>query len=167
MAYIARETVTSSIINAIFSIGFFVALFHSKTEWLFGGSSDLTMDFLPQALFVGLFAALPASLITAKRLEDGKIPLQPKANIFLPRSFFFRIISLTIGSFVLFGGGAVLLLSFQQPIALSFISALILKAVYGVLITICITPLALRAQLAFGKPSANEVRDTSLQASGE
>ena len=72
MTYTARETMISSIINALFSIAFFVGMFRNEPDLIFGGMSKLTMDFLPQAFFVGLFAALPASILTLKRLKSGR-----------------------------------------------------------------------------------------------
>ena len=142
MNYILKETLISSIINALFSIAFFVAMFHNKTELILGGTSGLTMDFLPQAFFVGLFAALPSSLLTLKRLRTGAVSPVGKKRLPLPQSLPVRLGCLTLASLILFGGGTVLILSLSGPMELSFVTALVVKAVYGILITIIITPLA-------------------------
>jgi hypothetical protein len=47
-----------------------------------------------------------------------------------------------LGSFILFGGGAVLILSLSGAMELSFASALVIKATYAILITLIIIPLA-------------------------
>ena len=142
MTYILKETLISSIINALFSIAFFVAMFHNQPELTLGGTSGLTMDFLPQAFFVGLFAALPSSLLTVKRLRTGAVSPDEKKRLPLPQSLPVRLVCLTLGSLIVFGGGAVLILSLSSPMELSFAAALAVKAVYGILITIIITPLA-------------------------
>lgn len=142
MTYILKETLISTIINALFSIAFFAALFHNEPELIFGGMSGLTMDFLPQTFFVGLFAALPSSLLTLKRLRIGTLSPSGMKSVPLPSQLPVRIISLALGSLILFGGGAVLLLSLSGPMEVSFASALVIKAVYSILITIIITPLA-------------------------
>ena len=60
----------------------------------------------------------------------------------LPKSLLVRIVFLALGSLILFGGGAVIILSLSGPVELSFAFALVIKAAYGILITIIITPLA-------------------------
>jgi hypothetical protein len=142
MTYIHKETLISSIINALFSIAFFSALFHNEPELILGGKSGLTMDFLPQTFFVGLFAALPSSLLTLKRLKMGALSPSGRKVPPLPNSLPVRILCLALGSFIFFGGGAVLILSLPSPMELSFASALVIKAAYSILITIIITPLA-------------------------
>lgn len=142
MTYIFKETLISSTINALFSIAFFAVLFHNEPELILGGMSDLTMDFLPQTFFVGLFAALPSSLLTLKRLKLGTLSPSRRTMPPLPNALPVRILSLALGSFILFGGGAVLLLSLSGPMEVSFGSALVIKAAYSILITIIITPLA-------------------------
>lgn len=142
MPYTIKETLISSIINALFSVAFFTAMFHNEPELILGGVTGLTMDFLPQTFFVGLFAALPSSLLTLKRLKTGSITPVARKKLPLPNSLPIRIGCLALGSFVFFGGGSVLLLSLLGPIELSFKTALVMKAVFGILITIIITPLA-------------------------
>lgn len=143
MNYIVKETLIGSIINALFSITFFVAMFRGQMTLTLGGFSALTMDFLPQAFFVGLFAVLPASLLTRKRLRAGTISSTLASKRFpLPQSLPVRIVCMTLGALAVFGGGAVFILSFADPIEISFTMGLILKAAYGVLITSIMTPLA-------------------------
>jgi len=142
MNYIVKEMVISSIINALFSIAFCFLSFWTAQEISLGGTSALTIDFLPQAFFVGLFAALPSSLLTAKRLKEGNIsPLQIK-RLPLPKRLHVRIVLFALGSLLIFGGGAVLILSQLPTTTISFNIALVIKAVYGILITIVITPMA-------------------------
>lgn len=142
MTYMLKETLISSIINALFSIAFFTALFHNESQLILGGMSGLTMDFLPQTFFVGLFAALPSSLLTLKRLKMGALSPSGRWRLPLPNSLPVRILCLALGSFILFGGGAILILSLSDPMELRFASALVIKAAYSILITLIITPLA-------------------------
>ena len=147
MTYIAQETLISSIINALFSMAFFLVFFHGATELTLGANSQLTLDFLPQAFFVGLFAALPASLLTIKRIKSGS--LTPTSNSSsLPHSLLLRIAVLALSSLVVFGAGAVLLFSLLPTIQIGFYPAIIFKTVYGVVITLCITPAAVRAAMS-------------------
>lgn len=143
MNYIVKETLIGSIINALFSITFFVAMFRGQMTLTLGGFSALTMDFLPQAFFVGLFAVLPSSLLTRKRLRAGTISSTLESKRFpLPQSLPVRIACMTLGALAVFGGGAVLILSLAEPMELSFTTGLLMKAAYGVLITSVMTPLA-------------------------
>ena len=142
MAYTLKETLISSIINALFSIAFFVAMFHNEPQLIIGEASDLTLDFLPQTFFVGLFAALPSSLLTLKRLKKGILSPSGKKRLPLPNSLPVRIACLSLGSLILFGGGAVVVLSLLGPMELGFATALVIKAAYSILVTIIITPLA-------------------------
>jgi hypothetical protein len=147
MNYIRKETLISSIINALISIAFFAALFRNAPQLILGDTSRLTMDFLPQAFFVGLFAALPASLLTMKRIKAGTVTLDGEGRPPLPQSLPLRIAFLALGSLLLFGGGAVLIFSLLAPIELSFVSALVMKTAYAIFITLIITPLAIRSLL--------------------
>ncbi|MFV0436510.1 MAG: hypothetical protein ACK5PS_03845 [Desulfopila sp.] len=162
MKYIVKETLISSIINALFSIAFFVGMFRHEAELLLGGTSGLTRDFLPQAFFVGLFAALPASLVTAKRIRDNRLAPGGKMKSILPRSLPLRVLCLTLASTALFGGCMVALLSLLEPITLGFFPALLMKAVYGVVISCAITPLAVSSQRA-----SSRARMASAQEVGE
>lgn len=106
-----------------------------------------TLDFLPQSFFVGLFSALRASLLTLKRLRTGAVSPSNEPSLPLPKSLPARILCFTFGSLIIFGGGAVLILAAVNPLNLTFATALILKAFYGILITVAITPVAIRAVL--------------------
>ncbi len=142
MTYLIKETLISSIMNVLFSVAFFIAMFRNEPQLTLGGASGLTMDFLPQTFFVGLFAALPSSLLTLRRIKTGALTPIARQRWPLPDSFPVRIVCLALGSLFLFGGGAVLLLSLSAPMELSFALALVVKAAYSILITIIITPLA-------------------------
>lgn len=142
MNYTLKETLISSLINALFSIAFFIGMFHNEPQLILGGASRLTMDFLPQAFFVGLFAALPSSLLTLKRLKTGAIEAAGRKRLPLPRSLPIRVAFLASGSLMLFGGGAVILFSLMPPMVLSFSAVLAMKAAYGILISLVTTPIA-------------------------
>lgn len=145
MSYIIKETVISGTINALFSVGFFVGAFYGVSELTLGSFSELTMDFLPQSFFVGLFAALPASLLTLKRLKAGSIAPLTGSTLPLPKSLPLRILCFAFGSLVLFGGAAVLTLALIEPVLVTFSVALIVKIIFALLITLTITPLAIKS----------------------
>lgn len=148
MSYVIKETCISAVINVIFTVVFFFALFHDQPQLILGGSSKLTLDFLPQAFFIGFFSALPPSLITLRRMKKGVLALRAARVLPLPASLPIRIVLFALASLLIFGGGAVLLVFQIDAMSISFSTALLLKAVYAIFITAVITPLAVNAVLA-------------------
>ncbi|MBL4827903.1 MAG: hypothetical protein JKY66_09375 [Spongiibacteraceae bacterium] len=152
MSYLAKETLISSVINALFSLIFFIVFFHDVSEVTLGGVTPFTLDFLPQAFFVGLFAALPVSLLAVKRIRSGEIKPELGQKYPLPQSLPIRIIILALLSLVVFGVGALGLSSFFLPVMdIGFTAALLLKVIFGILITVVVTPVAVRSVLVVAK----------------
>lgn len=145
MTYIARETLIACVINTLFTLGFFFAVFSGEATVSPALGSQFSLDYLPQAFFVGLFSALPITLITQKRLRDGLQLDVDASRVPLPQNALLRIVCLAVASLIIFGGLAILLSAALLPGATSFTLALIVKVVFALVITITIAPLAIRA----------------------
>ncbi|GAB1265301.1 hypothetical protein [Aurantivibrio infirmus] len=145
MTPIAKHTLVSCIVNALFSMAFFSIFFRGEPSLVLGQMSKLTIDFLPQALFVGFFSTLPPSILTIKELRAGKVSPGSGSMLPLPDNLVFRVIVLALLSLIVFGGGTVLILNFVQPITISFTTGVIMKALYGIVLSALITPIAVSA----------------------
>lgn len=135
----------SCIINALFSFGFTYAAFHGAA--LISGQA-LIFDAIPQSFFVGFFAVFPATLITRRQLAKGAVtPLDFQTNR-LPQNAFLR--SVSSGIIVLVFGVAVHYLVFGALYteSLSLGVVLLYKTLYGIAITLVITPFALKCALS-------------------
>lgn len=142
-----KHTLVSCIINALFSMAFFALFFREEAVLVLGQMSKLTTDFLPQALFVGFFSSLPPSLLTLKELKAGKLSPRLGTAFPLPTNLVLRVIVLAVLSLFVFGGGTVLILNFIEPITISFTVGLVVKALYGIALSLIITPIAVMATL--------------------
>lgn len=153
MTPIAKHTLVSCIVNALFSMAFFSVFFGSESSLVVGQMSKLTIDFLPQALFVGFFSTLPPSILTIKELKASKVSPGAGSVLPLPENLVLRVIVLALMSLIAFGCSAVLILNFVQPITISFTTGLIMKALYGIVLSALITPIAVLAARKQGKIS--------------
>ncbi len=145
MPYIQKETIVSCIINGGFSALFFFIFFSGVEQVAFGAFNKFTLDFLPQGFFIGFFAILPASLITLKRLKCGNMPTVEGCTTFLPKSLVIRVIAGALSSCLIFGGSAAVVSSLLPAVTIGFFPALAIKIVFGILVTLFVTPLALRS----------------------
>lgn len=153
MPPIAKHTLVSCIVNALFSMAFFWVFFGGESSLVIGQMSKLTIDFLPQALFVGFFSTLPPSILTIKELKAGKVSPGAGSVLPLPENLVLRVIVLALMSLIAFGCSTVLILNFVQPITISFTTGLIMKALYGIVLSALITPIAVLAARKQGKIS--------------
>lgn len=138
---LVKETIIASIINATLSFLFFFFAFKGQDIIPLGKGAKFAFDFLPQAFAVGFFAAFPVLLITSLKIKKGK--LQGTAKTFVP--IFLRSIIMGLVSFVIIGGGLCLLTQMLGSTALSFSTAAIIKVITGIIITIIVTPIALKS----------------------
>lgn len=145
MRAIVKHTLVSCIINAIFSIAFFVAFFSGESTLVLGQMSKLTIDFLPQALFVGFFSTLPPSILILRELKAGRVNRRTVEVLFLPANLPLRVVVLSLSSLIVFGCSAVIVLNFIEPFPLAYWTALMMKAGYGVLVSLLVTPVAVMA----------------------
>ncbi len=147
-AYIRREAAISAVINMAIAAGFFLVLFGGQTTVNLWGANGLVVDSLPQGFMVGLFSVVPASLILRMRLGKGLIQTSGEIRSSLPRSFIGRALLLATLSMLglLLVASALAWLSGQ--VAISFYFGLALKMLASALISMIITPMALRAMLS-------------------
>ncbi len=143
---VRRETQISVVINAVLSAAFFGLAFGITPRTLaFGAPDKLGMDFIPQSLAIGFFAALvPALLISHKRrkgLVGGRDTNADPARTILLRAIGFAAIA---------GLAGALLAAFVPMGAahIAYFPALGAKVAYGALLAAIITPRALRMVLA-------------------
>jgi hypothetical protein len=146
--YVRRETAISAVINSAIGAAFFVVLFGGQMMVNLWGADGLVVDCLPQGFMVGLFSVVPASLMLRMRLGKGLIQTSAETRSSLPRSFIGRTLLLSILSML----GLILVASalawLSGQMAISFGLGLAMKMLGSALISVIITPVALRAMLS-------------------
>jgi hypothetical protein len=156
--YLAVETAISIAINAAMSIGFVWLVFHGHDHVPTSGPGSLVRDAAPQTFMITLMSTLVPSLITRQRMRAGHLDAwhrsQPGA-IHRPTSkIFLRALTLAIAAGVL---GLILnaaILPLLFPGGLAYDRVFFFKAVYGALVAIVITPLAISWVLGESLPVA-------------
>ena len=145
--YLAVETAISIAINAAISIGFVWLVFHGHDPVPTSGPGSLVRDAAPQTFMITLMSTLVPSLITRQRMRSGHLDAwhrsQPGANPSPTSKILLRALTLAIAAGVL---GLVLsaaILPYLFPGGLPYDRVLVLKAVYGALVALVITPLAI------------------------
>ena len=143
--YIFVETLISCIINALFSFGFTYAAFHTAVSIL---QHDLMIDAIPQSFAVSFFAVFPATLLTRKRLVKGKITALEFNKNKLPVNAFLRAIAIAVVMAILGFAGHYIVFNVLNIQQVSLTSALVYKTLYGIGLTLAITPIALKCALS-------------------
>jgi multisubunit Na+/H+ antiporter MnhG subunit len=129
---ILRETVVSVIINVVLSIGFFLFFFGLSGAVRF---EDLGPDFLPQSFMIALMGTLmPALILSRKR----GWPVGPVVV---------RSLLIAVTSAVVAGGGAYAICAANAGGTIEHLPALVIKAVYGSVLSAIVTPIASAALL--------------------
>lgn len=144
-AHIRTSTLISIIISMAISAAFFFLVFGRKPLIAVFAPDNLALDFVPQTLAAGFMAALMPGLQTRAKMISGNLAGAPP----LARTIVVRAVLLAVASLAL--AAAVTGLLWLGDIAtLPWGSALTLKIVYGGLLGLIITPIALRAILPRG-----------------
>jgi hypothetical protein len=156
--YLAVETAISITVNAAISVGFVWLVFHGHDPVPTSGPGSLVRDAAPQTFMVTLMSTLVPSLITRQRMRSGHLDAwhrgqpgathRPTSKIFL-RALAFAVAAGVVGLIV---NAAILPLLF--PGSLAYDRVFVLKAVYGALIALVITPLAISWVLGESLPVA-------------
>jgi len=144
--YLVIETAVSMVINATISIGFAWVVFHGHAHVPAGGPGGLVRDAAPQTFMITLMSTLVPSLITRKRMRSGHLDAWlggqvgaepgPAGKIF-KRAFMLAVAAMLLGLAV-----NAILLPLLFPGGLTYGSVFFLKATYGALVALIITPLA-------------------------
>jgi hypothetical protein len=145
--YLASETALSMAINAAISIGFAWLVFHGHDHVPSSGPGGLVRDAAPQTFMITLMSTLVPSLVTRKRMHSGHLDAwlrgqpggspAPAGKIVL-RALMLALIAMALGLGL---NAAVLPLLF--PGGLAYSRVFVLKAGYGALVALVITPLAI------------------------
>lgn len=148
-AYLARETAASALINAVISL---------LVAWLvFGRAGAPVMDaqafgadFLPQAFILSLMSSLVPTALTRRRVQQGAVAPAAALPLPLPRNLLLRALLIGLVAMVVAGGAAALLTPAVWTGPLSMPAVYAIKVVFGVLLSIPVTLLAVRAALTDG-----------------
>ncbi len=174
--FTTRQILIGGAINSALSLVFFFLLFRGVGQIQLGAGSKFALDFLPQALFVGFFSALPPTLLAMKTFGktagsnvasnmtgsfDGKdldwgsaVAMAPLMNAVklplsvLPKALPLRIAVLTALSVIVFGGLAVAITSLLGAVSINFVVGALLKVFFALFVTATITPVAVGGFLA-------------------
>jgi hypothetical protein len=145
--YLACETVVSMAINAAISVGFAWLVFHGHDHVLSSGPGGLVRDAAPQTFMITLMSTLVPSLVTRKRMHSGHLDAwlrgQPGVSPAPARKIILRAFLLALSAMVLGLGLNAAILPLLFPTGLNYGKVFALKAVYGALVALVITPLAI------------------------
>jgi hypothetical protein len=144
-ATVKSETQISVMINMVLSAVFFLATFGTHIRSLTTGRPDsLALDFLPQSLAIGFFAALvPVLIVNSKRrkglITGVDIHCDPVTTFLLRATGFSAAAGALGGLFVL-----ILPLAMAQ---IGYFAALAAKILYGGALALLVTPRAIGLSL--------------------
>ena len=146
--YLATETASSAVSNALLNWLGALAVFHGRGSIPVGGSKGLVMDSIGKTFLVVCLSILIPSILTRRRLQAGVLLPAPshlrvarRGNVYL-RSFLAGILA----AFVVVGCNA-LLLPRVFPATVSHSHAVLFKVVCGAVIGGIATALAISAVL--------------------
>lgn len=144
--YIAREMAVSAAINAVISVGFFVAVFGFGASIEIWGLGKFAFDFLPQSFAVAFFASFVPSLLARKAMLAGTLASAskpaPSTSSLFAKSILVGVAAVILGAAlwasILWASGAAMI----APIP-----AFALKLVYGAALGAVVTRRRLQAML--------------------
>jgi hypothetical protein len=145
--YVAKETAISVVINCIISALFVWLMFGDRSAAPLWGADGLAVDFVPQTFMIALMGTLVPSAITRRRIRIGALSTEGGHGTRLPRNLFLRSIGFAIAATILIAPIAIGVLTVLGVASLPFASVLAVKILYGALVALAVTPLAVRAVL--------------------
>lgn len=143
--YVLVETLISMAVNAAFSAGFAFLVFGGRAEIGLWGLDGLALDFAPQTFVIAMMSVLVPTALTRRRIKSGALAAGRGAPSRLPASLIVRALLVAIVATLLLGGAATAMLAATWSGPLTFGAVLPLKIIYGALVALAVTPLALRA----------------------
>ncbi|MEE4155229.1 MAG: hypothetical protein V2I27_13815 [Erythrobacter sp.] len=146
---IARETLISTVPNAIVSAGFVWLVFGRQDRIGLWGISGLAFDLVPTTFMLTLMTTIALTLIFRKRRRDSGILNEASrgAALPLPRNPVARGVVLGLVLLVLFVPLSVAALSALWAGEWSYERVLVFKIIYGVIVGWVATPLVVLAAL--------------------
>jgi hypothetical protein len=142
-AYVVKETAISIVINSVLSAFFVWLMFGGRTQVPLWGVGNLAFDFVPQTFMISLMSVLVPSALTRKRRRAGAVGSCEPVLSWLPRNLPLRALLAAVGGVLLFASLGTLLLAALAPDPLPMASVWPMKIVYGALVAVIVTPLAL------------------------
>lgn len=141
-AYVRKQTTISIVISMAFSAAFFLLIFRTAGPVEIWEPDFLAFDFLPQSVMASLMAALMPALQTRAAMTRGELLGQvPTIKSVVLRAFMFALLGFGLAGIV------IAILQVSGIAVLAWGTAFVIKVIYGGLLGIVITPLAVRAVL--------------------
>ncbi len=140
--YIIVETLISLAINTALSVLFVFLAFHGRSQVSVLGRHGIVLDMVPQTLMIVLMSSLVPALLTHRRLRAGTLRAQSQTRTDTALSVCARALGLAVLTSGMVVTACWLTLPHVLPSGASFRSLLVSKAVYGMLLAMFFTPLA-------------------------
>ncbi|GGI71451.1 hypothetical protein GCM10007973_05530 [Polymorphobacter multimanifer] len=144
-AMVRKETLVSTLPNAVISALFVWLLFGGQPTVPLWGPAGLAVDLLPTTLMLTLMTTIGLTLLVRHRRRRGSPPAH--GSNWLPRHPLLRGLMLGALMLVLFVPVSVALLALVWGADWSFATVLVFKIGYGVLLGWVVTPIVVRAAL--------------------
>ncbi len=142
-SYIRTETLISVCINTVLSLGFVLLVFHGQARIPVMGAHGIVLDMAPQTFMVTLMGCLIPGLLTRSRFQSGRLPwLDRPTAIGLMQVIFTAVLAAVLATLVVVVVCRTLL-PYLLPSGASFVSLVLVKAVYGALLACVVTPWAI------------------------
>ena len=141
--YVAVETGISVIINVAISAGFMFLVFGHADSIDLWGPHGLALDFVPQTFMITLMSVVVPTLLTRKRLAGGQITRRTPRVRQWPKNLALRASLLAVGTTLVLGGAATLLLASLWSEPVPFWHVFAGKLAYGALAAVIATPVGL------------------------
>lgn len=145
--YVIVETLVGVAVNAFMSLAITWLVFHGHARVPSTGGVSLVTDAIIQSFMVALMSVLPVSLLTRARARKGRLLPVPIGGWRGPKVLALRAILVAVMTAVIGFVGFRLLAPSLAPDGLTFADALILKGVYGAILSAVIVPFAAIAAL--------------------
>jgi len=149
--YILRESLLSLVINATLSVLFALLVIHGNLAIPLWGLGGMALDFVPQTFMISFATAIAVTLSSRKRLRAGAVkPLtQSEAGPFarLPQNVLVRALLIAATAAIVLSPMSAGALQAFEVTRLPANSFVVMKVLYGALVTLLIGPPVVRAAL--------------------
>jgi hypothetical protein len=142
--HLVRETLVSTIINSVLSFAITFLVLAGNDIVL---RQALVIDALPQTFAVTFFSVFVPTFLTRKKIKSGQLQTLPFRKTWLPNNAFFRAVLCGLLAAIVGGLAHFAVLTGLQIEELMISTVFIYKTLYGAVISILITPVALRIVL--------------------
>jgi len=146
--YLRIETLVSLLVNSLLSLLAAWVVFGRHESVALWGSDGVAVDFLPQTFMVALMSTLVPGLLTRRRVRAGQLAALDRPPPRLPCNLVLRALLVAGVATLAFGGVAILLTSAVWAGPLPLGAVIVLKVLYGAILSIPITRFGLLAALS-------------------